>query len=374
MQPIRVDLNTRVLTDKHQVFIARPGKSYRLYAVMADAEAILLELPSLGLESDTLAGDQEDLLLKVARAKAVRSWHRAGRPGDKIPSSNLSDYAKRTGGQSVGQLQGMVKALFDRAQKGDLVVMPPSSFMQDAYIGEFVDPPGRSIEVPSDRFYPGDLLPGRRVKWLAKIPKRKLAPEIIAALNHPTVYYLLEKSLRSDIYRAAYPSYVVDEGWFNARFDVSSEDFTAKDDFLIQAFFNFVAANEKAIDENKLSQVAGIEVAAFKSLGDYDLDLQSNINSPGFLILLSRYATPLVAATLFALAVEVGPGAVQAAENGVILLQNSRSTQDDSCTVQVHEHVLRHLQLLGLDKWPKACEIAREAAKRTGIKSSVKVK
>ena len=79
-------------------------------------------------------------------------------------------------------------ATFERARQGDLVIVPPKSFTSDALVGEFVDGPFKSVNVKVDRLYLDDSLPGRRVKWLASIPKRKLPIRVIEAIQKPSAF------------------------------------------------------------------------------------------------------------------------------------------------------------------------------------------
>jgi len=170
----------------------------------------------------------------------------------------------------------------------------------------------------------------------------------------------------------AYGNYSI-ENFYSGLFEVTSADFNTHDDLLAQAFFNFVAANTRAVAMGNEQEVRGLKDAAFIDSGEFTANLQTNINSPGNLNLISKCLTPLVAAALFVLAVEVGPSATENAKNGTIVLKNSKTETGDPCTAEVEHHVIKQLQLLGLDDWPEACEKAREVARRTGLKSPSRV-
>jgi len=371
MPQIVVDINTRLLTDSHQIFVSRPGKDYRLYPEVSENSVVLLELPALDLTPGVPIDDYTDLEQRIKRSKRIRNWHKRRRPEDDVPPRDLAEYSGQSLDRGEAQLQGLVRAMFDRAKKGDLVIVPPKSFNNNALVGEFLDGPGESTSLAVDRMYLGDALPARRVKWLASIPKRNLSPSILDAIQKPTSFFLLQKSLKLKIYEQTYASFIVNDQFYSCRFDVSAEDFSAKDDFLIQSFFNFVATNTKAVDENRLDQILGIKRAAFEDAGSYDPELRTNVNSPGWLSIFSRHATPLVAASLLSIAIEIDPAvAVDAAKNEMITLGNSNGSAD--CVTPVHKHVLNHIKLLGLDQWPEACEIAKKAVNRSGLKSPTK--
>jgi hypothetical protein len=235
-------------------------------------------------------------------------------------------------------------ATFERARQGDLVIVPPKSFTSDALVGEFVDGPFKSVNVKVDRLYLDDSLPGRRVKWLASIPKRKLPIRVIEAIQKPSAFFLLARSLRQEIYQQAYPSFVLGDELYTSRFDVISLEFKAKDDFIIQSFFNFVAANTKAIAEGREGEVLDLPTAAFSDTGTYDPDLKTNVNSPGWLSLFSKHATPLIAAALLAIAMEIPPAAaVEAANQGTIVIGNPGAAPTDQCAQLVQSHVINHM-------------------------------
>jgi hypothetical protein len=134
-----------------------------------------------------------------------------------------------------------------------------------------------------------------------------------------------------------------------------------------------VAANTKAVDELNGAPVLGFVEAAFRDSGEYIAKLQTNVNSPGDISLVSKVITPLVASVLFLLAVEVGPSAKAEAQNGTLILRNSKAAENDPCTAKVFESSMQILKLLNLDDWPAACERAQEVAKKTGLKSPAKV-
>jgi hypothetical protein len=220
------------------------------------------------------------------------------------------------------------------------------------------------------RLFGQESLPARSVRWLARIPKRDLPYSVLEALEKPNTAFLVERSHRALFYKIAYGNYSIDD-YYSALFEVTSADFDTRDDVLLQAFFNFVAANTKAVAEG--SPLLGFAEAAFKDSGEYVAKLQTNVNSPGDIGLVSKVITPLVASVLFLLAVEVGPSARTEADNGTLILRNSKAAADDPCTANVFDSSMQFLKLLDLDEWPVACTHAQEVANKTGLKSPAKV-
>lgn len=369
---ITIDLNARVLTEKHNVFVVRPGKGYGLYREFVETSSLIAELPGLDLKPDIALDDQE-LRRRVNRSRALRAWYRRGSPADERPERALNAYSADGGGNSAAQLISVVKTYFEKIDLGDLVIVPPKSYMDDALIGEVASEGIKPGKVKVGRLFGNEDLPSRSVRWIAKIPKRDLPFGVLDALQKPNAAFLVERSLRGQFYKLAYGNYSIDD-LYSGRFEVTSADFDTFDDVLLQAFFNFAAANTRAIAEGRDEDVCGFAEAAFIDSGEYLAQLQTNINSPGFIALLSQKITPLVASALLLVAVQVGPAALAEIEAGTFVLKNSKAPQADLCTAEVEKQVVRQIQLLGLDKWPAACEKAQEVVKRTGLRSPATIK
>jgi hypothetical protein len=364
---IEIDLNARVLTESHNVYVVRPGSEYRLFPEFRENALLLLELPGLGWPDKAPLTDDE-LRLRINRSRALRGWHRV-KTDDPKPSTDLKDY-KTGGGQSTSQFAGYARTLFERMNAGDLVVVPPRSYREEALVGEIAGGPLEIETLAVPRYYGIDELPGRKVRWIGRLPKRELPFSILEALDKPGAMFLVERSQRGMFYKLAYGNYSIDDS-YSARFDVTSADFDTIDDVRIQAFFNFVAANTKAVAEG--APVRSFADAAFFDSGDYIPHLQTNINSPGSLMLHARMITPLVASILFILAVDVGPTAKAEIEAGTLILRNSKAPPNDLCSAKVFEVSMEMIKLMNLDDWPVACEHAQEAAQKTGLKSPARV-
>jgi len=368
---INVDLRTRILPEDHQVFFARPGAQYRLYPEVVDTSSVLIDLPFLELQPGVPIEDQPDLDARIRRSRRLRTWYRH-RDVEDEPSRDLAEYQNYVADVGVPQLRAVLMSCFDRAKVGDLALVVPGSWSADALIGEF-DTVGTDFSthrVP--RFYGREPITGRSVRWLAKQPRRLLDGEVIDIVQKPNAFVLLPRSVRQHLYSWAYQSYVIGDQ-YSARFDVSEARYRSIDDLLLQAFFNFIAANTKALSEGRDRDIVGFQDGAFMDAGDFNMDLQTEIRSPGFLNLSSLRLTPLVVSALFALAVQVGPAAVTAAAAGEVRIGNSLAPTTDQCVVDVNEQAIRQLRLLGLDRWGEACEKARRASQNTGASGPARV-
>jgi len=372
MAQIRIDISSRILSEDHRVFLIRPGKGSKLYPSFTSQSKVGPELPNLDLEDGVVFSKQPDFLAKLLRSIAIRRWIRAGRIQGKNPSRDLADYKALKQNLSHVQHRAIVEGFFEKARQGDLAVVYPSSYKQDVYIGEFVDTPSKitSIQVPEQ--YGQEDLSGRRVRWLATFNKRELPISIFEIIEKPNALVLLPDYQNGFFYNRAYASYTIGQN-VSAKFNVSEDVFTVSDDIQIQAFFKQVAANQQRIDQNSDDLLSIVE-AVFSDIGNYSLNLATNINSPGYLDLSSNKLTALVAAALLAVALAVDPVvAVNAANNGMLVIGNSAAPDGDKCTGLVHKQTIQHIRMLGLDKWPEACEKARAAAEKVGLQSPATV-
>jgi hypothetical protein len=365
-----IDLTLRLLPADHQVFFARPGIQYRLYREVIEHSIVVPDLPALEFKDRVPLDQQDRVMSRIHRARKLRGWHRSGRITDE-PSRSLDDYIDVASGIRDAQFKGVVEGYFSKAKRGDMVLVVPSAFSELAYIGEFAEDGDRYASFLAPSVYGDDHLVGRRVNWLARIPKRELASDILDIVAKPNAFVLLPRSVRAGLYDLAYSAYAIEDS-FTARLEVTEETYSSFDDLLIQAFINFVATNTEAVANEH--EVQPFAKAAFMEAGEFTPDLRTEIHSPGFLSLSSGRVTPLVAVVMLAAAIHLGPGAFAAAEAGTLRIGSSTAPADDACVAEVREQAIRQIQLLGLDRWSEACEKARRAANHTGLRGPAHVR
>jgi hypothetical protein len=369
---INVDLNTKIIPEGRNVFIARPGKGYRLYQQFFENNLIGPELPGIDLERGKTLSEQSHMDLRMKKTAEVRRWIKDNKPDGRVPVDDIHAYQNAPAPRGAVQFNIMLEAYFETANAGDILIIPPSAFGKQTIVAELTGAPSDIVPFQYPRLYGNFAIPTRRFTPLAYVEKRSLPSRVLDIIAKPNGIVLLGESERDFFYKRAYGSYVRHDNMY-ARFDVTSEEYSTIDDALILAFFNFVAANTKSITlENTGLSVALLD-AMLADLGEYAPSLKTNINSPGSLDLISKSIIPLVASAMLVLAVQVGPDAVSAAEQGMIVLGNSGADPNDPCTALVHESVQTQLQLLGLDNWSRACEIAKRAVEETGLSSSATI-
>lgn len=236
---VELDLRFRVISPGQQVFIVFPGENYALYQSFLRTEHIFPELPALELTPNVALEKQHDLDAKILRSRAINGWYGGGKKDDTRPSRLVSDYRNRRAPRWLPQTRGVLMGFFDRAKKGDLVIVPPSSVFSHVLIGELLDQDFEEIVVPE--VWEREKVPARRVQWLATPLRGDCSIELQRRFPSPNAVRLLERSARAEVYSMAYGSYSIADS-YTSRFDVTSPDFKISDDYHLQQFFNVIAA------------------------------------------------------------------------------------------------------------------------------------
>jgi hypothetical protein len=236
----------------------------------------------------------------------------------------------------------------------------------------------RLITVP---VWEGEKVPSRRVRWLATPLRGECSIELQKRFPSPNTVRLLPRESRAEIYSMAYGSYSIDDS-YTSKFDVTSADFSTRDDYHLQQFFNVVAAICQEI-ESKTPKGKSTTTLSVKTLDDvielltddaYVPVLSININSPGSLVLSCAKVVPLVVAGVLALSVLDADTTWQAVAQGSIVVQNSETPDpNDKCNAQVKTEVLEQLKLMGFERWKEMCQKAQQLQKDTGIQGKSKV-
>ncbi|MBW9053483.1 hypothetical protein [Rhizobium mesosinicum] len=368
---MQIDINTKPIPENHKVALARPGANYRLFQDFVEDSIVGVELPGLFQPDEIVDINDAQLVARIQRSKEIRAWHNFGRHPERVPPQDLNEYDNAADDPSTGQLLRVLKFYLQEARAGDLVVVPPQNFGGKVHIGELLHGPAGAFPAIVQR-YPGHPIVVRRVKWIGTLDKVDMPAKLIEAFRKPTPLLLIPSSERTVFYNAAYRNYYTPQR-FSSTFDVTAPEFDTTSGSVIPAFFNFVAANTREVDQ-KTGLAHDFGAGAFLKLADYAPHLSINIQSPGTLSLVSGYITPLVASALLALALTVGPAASTDQFLNNLTVTNSAATVDDPCIVPVREQVVTHLRLLGYDKWSRACELMKEAADKTGLQSEATVK
>jgi hypothetical protein len=367
---IVLDLRFRVVRPDHQIFAVFPGHGYFLYPSFVSQSRIFPELPGLDLVAGTPIAEQPDLEKKVYRSRRIANWY-ASRKRQERPPRRLSSYSQIRRTRELSQTIGVLTGFFGRAEKGDLVVVPPHRISDRVLIGELLDPPDTFREITVPEFWENEKVPSRRVRWLAFPRRGDLSVELQQRLPSPNAFRLLDPEVRAEVYSLAYGSYSIADGYIN-RFDVTTADFNTIDDYYLQEIFNTIGALTELHDignlKDKAASLGGFgDIIANLTDNSYISDLRIDISSPGSLILSCSKLVPLIASGILALTLLGADATWEAAEAGKIHVENSHAPDDDICTPKVSAAVLDEIKVMGYARWKLLCERAEALRKRTGL-------
>ena len=232
------------------------------------------------------------------------------------------------------QYIAILKGYFERAQEGDLIIIPSRSYLEESLLAEFVDGP-EYIEYIRLR-HKGLLcqIPARRFRPIRKLEKRLLPTDFLRIIERPSAFVQVGSVVSRDLVELAYGSFVSE--------NVYASELTIESDTL--------KPGTSAALFRLLEALAGEEAE--------DISVSISVNSPGFVRIAAGIVAPLVVSVLMVLALKLGPDALEAAASELITIGNSLSP-DAECLLQVSSEVYRRLQNFGVDEWARACEDAR---------------
>lgn len=372
---MRVDINTKIIGNDFQVYSLFPGEGYKHRQTMINENVVFLDFPDLDIPTTQSGFSKAKFINSVVQSASVSSWISQGKPVGSNPAHSPQSFLKSKRTQKRMRYVNALEGLFAKAKRGEVVLLPDRGHYGELLIGEF-------IGEPSDVTYTvvnGHKYPSRKVKWMGKKSQHKLSAEFLRSIRTANPLVIVERSKRRPFYEAAYQSFILGDD-ISAKFLVGGESFNSRDDLLLQQLINYVAALYEDYDEEKVVAGATREGMFETILGmsdpdTYSPDLTMNINSPGYISLLSEKLTPIVVATIFALAVSAcGPAGTvpQDLTNTVIELSIS-GVDDDPCAIAVKDIVSRSINAMGYDNWQNVCKIAKELTGTAEVKAPATV-
>ena len=366
---VSVDIATRVVGTDEDIFVIQPGRSFWLYEHFLRRGYVFLDFPALFDNLPSQAPPTDEVLRRmIVRSEAFETWFDLGSKGPP-PSSDLNDYIGKDKRRRLGRYVGAIKRLYWDIQVGTIVVVPGKHYDDDVMIGEISD---ETHVIQDDLIYGGAPLLARKVKWRNRKPKSAFSKKMRERFGTPNPLTLLDRSLRVEVLRAGFEQYAF-EGEFTSRLNTTAAGFTSVDDYDIQTFVNYVCGILAAIDKGYTTELSFDDaISLLRADRGAAVDLNLNINSPGFQRLVDDTIKPLVIGVLLSVAT-VGQGHAADAPMHVEI-SNSEAAENDPCTVQVSKRVEEAMQLMMLEEWIKVCKNARAAHKATGLATNMRVK
>lgn len=365
---MKIDIATKVLGDEEDVYIVRPGEGYWAFDQMRKSSRIFLDFPDLKITPGGAFPSDERVRLHLVRSMTLREWYDDDKVGPK-PSNDIKDFDDKAYRRRLGRYSGALKRLMFDLTPGTIIVMPDEGYYGRVYIGEIAGP----AHLHSwNSIYEGEELVCRRVKWARWKARGEFSEEIRDLLGHTTPILQLPRSLRPEILRAGYDQYAYSDA-FSARLNTEEEEFNTLDDLSIQQFLNYVTGVLIAVELGESEKIDYKRAIRYVRENPHRaMELQQNINSPGFQRLIDKTVAPLAVAALLTLAIGASdPSAIMAADTAIELV-NSKAANHD-CVIDVAERVAGARDLMMIDDWERLCAEISDVKDSTGISTTMKL-
>jgi len=244
---MKVNLKSKVISDDFEVYSLFPGEGYKHRTDMLNRGYVFLDFPDLVIPSKPSEFESKNFLSAVVMSEQLAGWLSGPKDANNKPSSNLSDYANVRQGSKRSRYINGLKALFFKARKGELVLLPDRGAYGELMIGELSTDVGKIEYIQPSGM--SQKFAARRVKWLSKISQHKISAEFLRSIRTPNALTLVQNSYRKQIFENAYDSYTIGS-YVSARFIVSGHEYDVRDDFNFSRFTNYMAALYESYDTN----------------------------------------------------------------------------------------------------------------------------
>lgn len=364
MATLKLDIATRFQGPAEDMYIIRPGESFSLYRDFIEQNAVFLDFPDIRLDFSNRPS-KYNLRKDVVRSMALQGWYRGGKIGTQ-PSRNPIDYSESVHRRRVGHYVAAIERLYYTLAEGTIIVVPGPGYFSDVLIGELVGPPTTLNKI---RIYPGEHLPVRRIKWIGRRAKARFGEKLRERLGKSTPLMAIDRSLRHEILEAAFDQFSIGNQ-YSSRLVTTQEDFSTLDDYNIQTFINYASGVLVAVglnrDRNNITIIDALEL--LQNNRHLIPELKSNINSPGAMRIFHSNVLPITVAVLLAIATSS-----DAISPDTINVVNTAVDGNDPCALQVQEQAMEAIKMMDVDSWHKVCVQVRDAAKSTGLSTSIKI-
>jgi hypothetical protein len=364
--PIVVQLDAYALPDDHAVWKCSPGKTYRFYGVVKDAEVVFPDVRGLG---DYLDSGEEWDDAKVLRIIADDRWVRE-------LESRARNNKPKAGSESINPTDRthltFLKRLFFEAKKGDFVVVPAEGYDKEILFGEFLtDPSELRVVEAKDGEYIGQYV-GRPVLWRKRVVKRELPPELIDELHYRAAVFVLTRSRAEDVYREVLGNFVI-RGRYVAEFSTEKQKFTPEDFAVVSMWLNGLdfLRHEMATTANPTLPASFALMGLERVPDDGATELRIDIQSPGEIF--ARTVGPFALVLMSAMALS-GCDAAAVVNNGVTIEMNSIGDNPPDCRLQVEEAVNSMVRTMSYKRLDEANCLSERAKEDTGIKTGARLK
>lgn len=230
MSVIEVNLDAYVIPDDHLVIKCSPGRSYRFYKAVRDANAVFPDIRGLEVLGENPESWTDQQLLELIAAdrwdRELQSRARGNQPKgsplvSKIDRRNLT----------------FLKRLYFEGKKGDLIVVPAEGYDKEVLVGELMTDAGELKRVVArDGEHTGTYI-GRAVAWRGSVRKADVSLDMLKVLHTQTAVFVVSRKVAEEVYRIAYRNFVYQNNYV-AEFAIGKDKFTAEDSAVVSIWLN----------------------------------------------------------------------------------------------------------------------------------------
>lgn len=381
---LRVELDQKIISDDHRVFVLHAGKNKIFYDDFASYSRIFMDLPGLELKTNFQLDDMTRR--QIQRANAYAYFYRRGH-GD-VPPADIEQYDPSLGLAESDYPQfnkrsfNSLELLYSDAVTGDLVVIPGRGYETPVLIGELLplDEQDGKIRPAFISKYEAQA-PSRKVKWLNRSQTRLgFSLEFVKALSNGQALIMLPNSLKKEAYDYAYGNYAVsDTSSIRIFVEPSGEDKQVSIDPLplrhatdlvmyFNAIYNAIFDPETGGDiPDDLRNMAISQAVMSEYYKARPLAFEADLHSPGDVVYRAANNVKKLA-VIGALIAICGCGSMAYAElsSGIELVNTWNVTPDD-CDLQISEEIRTIMNLMGAELFENACEARKLAGEALSI-------
>lgn len=209
---LTIDLATRVLSDKMQVHLVRPGAGYAFYPLIMSQQVIPVDAPFLQLTDGKAVPPAGKIASELERARVLRIWanssksSRGPRPSTGIEGYRL-DLADPRRASTRTKIRNAAQKVLWTIPGGTLVVIPPRSLAGNAVLAEISSRKDPRVTVKGFGPNSGLSYPARSLRNLKLVPMRELPEQVIKSSRTVRVVEKLSGHGEDRILRLYYGDY-----------------------------------------------------------------------------------------------------------------------------------------------------------------------
>ncbi|MET3925979.1 hypothetical protein [Devosia sp. 2618] len=368
------DIATKIVSSTQRAFVVHAGRERRNHGHFIEESIAFLEIPNFDLTPEIARS--RPLLRRAMRRQMAREAYGINPVGQR-PTSELNAYSGDVlEDGSLTRTVASIHGLYSRMKPGDIVITP--GFEQ---VGKYRRPIVNFGEIASafstaDVFNgptaSSDRVPFRKVKWLNKIPRRELPPQLELRIGRPPAVRQIEITEETEqLLDFTYSNYIYENGSSSL---IEASRYTGEKFGLLNDSSRLIEILAAAYayanqpDIHRIDDIKAFRQQYFAASGVENIVV--DFSSPGHWRIIGGTVTlgAFVALGVAILTSNVPVGALQA---GVTVTNSASASQEEPQKIEDSMNIfLRSLTVAELEEIKGDAE---KAAEEIGFKSRVQM-